>query len=421
MRARIGARTALVGITAAALAATAFTASARAQQGDRTPQRPEVQRAMDAIVASGIPGVTAQVREGNRVWKGTSGVGDRRTGKPRGTNDKFRIASITKTFVATVMLQLEAEGRLGLGDTVEKHLPGLVRGNGHDGRKITVRQLLEHTSGVYDFLNDTEYRNKYMAAGGFLKHRYDYRSPQVAVATAMKHPPGFEPGTDYAYSNTNYVLAALIMEKVTGSTYEREVRERVIEPLGLRATTAPGNRSRMELPSSRAYSKLSFDPAATRIHDVTHQNASQSWAEGDMISDSRDLNRFYRALLGGKLLPAAQLKKMKTISPASDDAGSGYGLGLERNVLTCGKTKKTIFGHGGGWIGSTSYSATSEDGSRSFTFNLNGDWSDGGLAELLTAGFCDGAEARAGASAAEPDTGPRGRTAAREAAAGSGR
>ncbi|MEU5975774.1 serine hydrolase domain-containing protein [Streptomyces sp. NPDC047315] len=360
--------------------ATAPGATASASSGHHQ----ATQRALDGIVAGGLPGVTATATDGHGDWKGTAGVGNLKTGAPRGADDQFRIASITKTFVATVLLQLEAEGALDLDDTVDKWLPGLVRGNGHDGRTITVRQLLNHTSGVYDFLDDTAYRNTYVLAPGFLIHRFDDRTPQAAVRVAMQHAPVFSPpGTQHSYSNTNYVLAGLIIEKVSGNTYEHEVRKRIIKPLGLRATTMPGNSSHMPRPSSRAYSRLSTDPAATKTYDVTLQNASQTWAEGDIISSAADLNRFFSALLRGQLLPPQQLKAMKTTTP------EGYGLGIGRFTTRCGTT---LWGHTGGWIGSLSVAVTTENGSHSLAFNTNGDWWEEGLVPVVEAEYCSAAE-----------------------------
>ncbi|MFD7547989.1 serine hydrolase domain-containing protein [Streptomyces sp. NPDC059816] len=382
MRARRSrARTGAVGLVAAALTASAFTAPAQAAAHPDGAERDHraTQRALEGIVRGGVPGVTGQALTEAGVWRGTAGVGNLKTGAPRKADDRFRIASITKTFVATVMLQLESEGRLDLDDTVETWLPGTVRGHGHDGRKMTVRQLLNHTSGVFDFLNDTAYARKYLVPG-FHVNRFKTRTPQEAVDAAMANPPTFKPGAGYAYSNTNYVLAALIMEKATGRTYEREVRDRIIKPLKLHATVMPGNSSLMPQPSSRAYSKVTTDPAATNIYDVTSQNASQSWAEGDMISSAGDLNRFYSALMKGKLLSPRQLKAMKTTPPGSD-----YGLGLERHTWSCGTN---TWGHGGGWIGSVSFAATTEDGRHAFAFNLNGDWSETGMLDALEAEFC---------------------------------
>ncbi|MEV8390214.1 MULTISPECIES: serine hydrolase domain-containing protein [unclassified Streptomyces] len=377
------ARTGVVGLAVAALAATAFTAPAQAlstgteQAAGRTGHE-ETRRALEAVVRGGIPGVASQARTGDQVWKGAAGLGDLRTGAPRGADDRFRIASITKTFVATVMLQLESERRLDLDDTVETWLPGVVRGHGHDGREITVRQLLNHTSGVFDFINDPAYEKKYLA--DFLKNRFRTRTPQEALDAAMAHAPTFAPGSEHAYSNTNYVLAALIMEKVTGNTYEHEVRTRIIRPLGLRATVMPGNSSLMPKPSGRAYSKLGDDSAGARIHDITLQNASQTWAEGDMISSAGDLTRFFSALMGGELLVPEQLKAMKTTAFDSD-----YGLGLERITSSCGTQ---VWGHSGGWFGSFSFAVTTEDGGHALAVNLNGDWTAAGLGPVLEAEFC---------------------------------
>ncbi|MFC8829546.1 serine hydrolase domain-containing protein [Streptomyces sp. NPDC057137] len=371
------ARTGVAGLAVAALAVTAFTAPAAEAAPSRTGHE-ETRRALDDVVRGGIPGVASQARVGNSVWKGAAGVGDLRTGAPRGADDRFRIASITKTFVATVMLQLESEGRLDLDDTVETWLPGVVQGNGYDGRQITVRQLLNHTSGVYDFINDPAYEKKYLL--GFLKNRYKTRSPQEAVDAATAHAPTFAPGTDHAYSNTNYVLAALIMERVTGNTYEHEVRTRIFEPLRLRATVLPGNSSLMPKPSGRAYSTLGETAPGAKTYDVTHQNASQTWAEGDMISSAGDLNRFFGALMRGELLAPEQLKAMKTTVFDSD-----YGLGIERLTASCGAE---VWGHSGGWIGSLSFAVTTEDGGHSLALNLNGDWNAAGMGPVVDAEYC---------------------------------
>ncbi|MFI2212192.1 serine hydrolase domain-containing protein [Streptomyces sp. NPDC020141] len=397
MSVRRRAHTGTVGLLAAAVGLTAFAAPARAATEPPKPRHQATQQALDAIVAGGLPGATGQVRDRHGVWKGVSGVGNLKTGAPRGEDDRFRVASITKTFVATVLLQLEAEGRLDLDDKVEKHLPGLVRGQGHDGSRITVRQMLNHTSGIFDFYGDETYARKYMLAEGFLKNRYAYRSPESAIKVAMSHPPVFAPGTDYAYSNTNYVLAGLVIERVTGDSYENQVRKRIIKPLKLRATTVPGNDSSMPAPSSRGYSKLSFDPAATKIYDATLQNASQSWADGDIISSAGDLNRFYSALLRGKLLPKKQLKAMKTTTAHSEHASGGYGLGLDRVNTSCGVE---LWGHSGGWIGSLSNALTTADGRHSLAYNANGDWSVAGLEEVVEAEYC-GVAPRGGAAGAQ--------------------
>ncbi|WP_438290568.1 serine hydrolase domain-containing protein [Streptomyces sp. HUAS TT7] len=390
MAARWMARRAAVALVAGAVVVSAFAAPAGAASSGGTARgegHRATQRVMDTIVKAGIPGITAQARDRKGVWRSTSGVGDRATGQPRGVDDRFRVASMTKTFVATVLLQQEAEGKVGLDDRVERWLPGVVRGNGNDGRRISVRQLLNHTSGIYDYLADPGYLKKYVEAPGFLRHRYDTVTPDLAVRTALSHRPSFEPGARYGYSNTNYVLSALIMERVGGRSYEDEVRTRIIEPLGLRGTVLPGNSVDVPKPSSRAYSTLSADPDATKIYDVTRQNASQSWGDGDIISTAADLNRFYSALIRGELLPAEQLAEMKTTIPHPQKPGYRYGLGIATYTTDCGVR---VWGHDGGWLGSLSGAVTTEDGLHTLAFNLNADWGvpDSVDTNIVKAEFC---------------------------------
>ncbi|QDQ09793.1 serine hydrolase domain-containing protein [Streptomyces spectabilis] len=373
----------VVGVAAAAMAATAFVAPAGAASNAPSGHR-ATQRAMDAAVRAGIPGITAQARDADGVWKAASGVGDLTSGAPRGKNDKFRVGSITKAFVATVLLQLESEGRLDLDDTVEHHLPGLVRGNGNDGSKITVRRLLNHTSGLFDYLADPEYSRTYMEGDGYLKHRYDTLPPKKHVRVALSHEPLFEPGAKHSYSNTNYILAGLIVEKVGGRTYEEEVRDRIIEPLGLKHTSNPGNSIHLPRPSSRGYSKL-FRSSPDRIDDITEMNGSQGWADGDIISTAGDLTRFYSALLRGKLLPPKQLKAMKTTVAVPGSPHTRYGLGISRLRTSCGTT---LWGHGGGMIGWLSMVVSTEDGRHQLAYNYNGDWDTSHMPKIVDAEYC---------------------------------
>ncbi|QCX77221.1 D-alanyl-D-alanine carboxypeptidase precursor [Streptomyces sp. YIM 121038] len=372
--------TGIVGLAAAAVAATAFTSPAHAGPGKG---HAATQRAMDAMVADEVPGVTAAGVDKGDAWRGTSGVGDLKTGKPRGTDERFRIGSITKTFVATVLLQMEAEGRLDLDDTVEHWLPGLVQGNGNDGRKITVRQLLNHTSGLFNYTSDMEFA-KDVLLEGFPAHRYDTHTPRELIRVALAHKPDFTPGAKHSYSNTGYILAGLIIEKVSGNSYRHEIRERIINPLGLRNTRLPGADPLLPKPSSRAYSKLSKDPAATRVHDVTENNMTWAWAAGEGISTTGDLNRFFSALVRGKLMPEKQLAEMQATVPTPDDpVYSGYGLGLYSVRTSC---QAKLWSHSGGTPGSITETVTTEDGRHTFTYNANGDWSARGY--VIDAEFC---------------------------------
>ncbi|QGV80614.1 serine hydrolase domain-containing protein [Streptomyces ficellus] len=377
-------------LVAGALAATAFAAPAMAGErtGDRTPdgtgdRHRATRAAVEALVRDGVPGALAQAQDRHGTWNGSAGVADRTTGAPRHPRDRYRVGSITKPFVATVVLQLEAEGRLDLDDTVERRLPGVVRGNGHDGRKITLRQLLNHTSGVYDVTSDPGFQDKVLGSG-FLEHRYDTWAPRHLVDIAMRHAPDFAPGTGWSYSNTNYVLAGLVIEKVTGRPYGKEVERRVLKPLGLRATSVPGIDPRMPAPSGRAYSTLGREPGAP-VHDVTELNPSVAWAAGEMVSDSADLQRFVRALLTGRLLPPRQMKELTATVPVGADApGVRYGLGVMVRKLSCGEE---AWGHGGGIHGSGSDVVATRDGKHSLALNVNGDWA-GDTHAVVEAEFC---------------------------------
>ncbi|CAM5702091.1 D-alanyl-D-alanine carboxypeptidase [Streptomyces purpurascens] len=274
-----------------------------------------------------------------------------------------------------------AEGELSLDDTVEKWLPGVVRGGDHDGRGITIRQLLNLTSGVHDLLADETFQRTYMLKEGFFRHRFDRKTPRELVAMALSNQRDFEPGTSWKYSNTNYILAAMVIEKITGHPYGDAVEQRVIEPLNLTATSVPRNRITVPQPSSRAYGKLARTTSGP-TYDVTEFRPSFAYS-GEIISDSADLNTFFRALLRGEVLPPRQLKEMKrTVPPTKEN--EGYGLGLRSWELTCGTT---VWGHGGDIHGSSSMAVTTGDGRHSLAVNFNGDWS-GETKAVVEAEYC---------------------------------
>lgn len=370
-------RSTVVAMVVAALAVFPVASSAAADQGHSA-----AQDAMDALVQQdGVPGVLGQARDGGGVWQGSSGSSDRETHRSPMSRDKFRIGSLTKPFIAAVMLQLEAEGKVDLDAPVERWLPGTVRGGGQDGRLVTVRQLLGHTSGLYDFTADPRMQRDYFGPR-FAAHRYDSHDAGSLVRTAMAHRRTFEPGTGWGYSNTNYVLAGMVVEKATGRSYAHEVERRIIRPLKLRDTSLPGTSPAIPEPHGRAYSTLSTAGSAGRAHDVTTLDPSLAGASGEMISSTGDLVRFMRALLGGHVLPARQLGEMKSTVPA--EGGERYGLGLTRYRLSCGTT---VWGHEGSIQGSRSTAVTTADGSHTAAFNVNADWSDG-TADLVEAEYC---------------------------------
>ncbi|WP_406215993.1 serine hydrolase domain-containing protein [Streptomyces canus] len=370
-------------VAATAVALTAGFAAPAMAAGAGDGGHDATRKAVRAAVKDGVPGVTLTAKDGGSTWSTTAGVGNLKTQAPRSADDRYRVGSITKTFVSTVLLQLEAEGRLSLDDSVEKWLPGVVDGNGHDGSRITVRQLLNHTSGIFNYTADETFGRTYFLKDGFFEHRYDTNTPEQLVAVAMAHQPDFAPGTSWNYSNTNYVVAGMVIQQVTGRSYGEEIRHRIIDPLHLTATSVPGTRVTVPQPSSRAYSKLA-QTATGPTYDVTRLNPSLASSAGEMISDSVDLDRFYAALLKGRLLPPKQLKEMKSTVAVEGIPNAGYGLGLMDRKLSCGVH---VWGHDGGIHGSSSVAVTTADGRHSVAFNFNGDWS-GDTDAVVEAEFC---------------------------------
>ncbi|RJL35288.1 serine hydrolase domain-containing protein [Bailinhaonella thermotolerans] len=358
--------------TAAALTLNAPAANADRQAGPRPGHAP-LQRVLDQAVADGMPGAIAHVRDARGSWFGTAGVADTTTGRKRRQQDHFRAGSTTKTFIAVVLLQLAAERRLSLDDTVDEWLPGVVRGNGHDGTKITIRQLLNQTSGIFPYTSDADMAVKQWTPA-FLQSRYDSYRPGDLVKIAMRNPPSFAPGKGWGYSNTNYTLAGMIIEKVTGRSYAQEITRRLIRPLGLTQTHLPGEHTTLPRPHARHYIKLPLGDPAAKTYDLTDMNPSWAGAAGGIISTTGDLHTFYRALLSGRLLPPAQHQQMfTTVStqgvPWIDN--TAYGLGVFAQKLSCGVT---VWGNGGRIHGSWTYAMGSRDGEHLVVTNLNGDW-----------------------------------------------
>ncbi|HET6286165.1 MAG TPA: serine hydrolase domain-containing protein [Amycolatopsis sp.] len=325
-----------------------------------------LQRDADTLVKNGSPGALVELSTAEGRVKVRGGHGDLRTGAPVPWNGHFRIASFSKTFLSATMLQLVGEGKLSLDDTVEKWLPGVVRGNGNDGGAITVRQLLQHTSGLHDYMAELDL----FTENGFLRHRFDRLSAAEAVKLAVGKPPAFEPGKSWGYSNTNYVLAGMVTEKVTGRDWQQEITDRIVRPLGLRETSLPYTSPFIPGPHARGYDRFvvegSNPPRLGRRVDVTLMNASMGGgADGSINSTTEDGNKFLRALLGGKVLPPSMLAEMKKTVPAP---GLGaYGLGLVKSTASCGD----YWGHSGALPGFLTGNGVTEDGKRSVMVSLN--------------------------------------------------
>jgi D-alanyl-D-alanine carboxypeptidase len=346
----------------------------------------ELQRVLDNVVAAGGPGVVALINDGRArdehdlahdggrgddegVQIASSGVADLSTHRPIGPEDRFRVASVTKPFVATVILQLVAEGKLSLQDSVERWLPGMLP----YGDRITVRQLLSHTSGVPDYV---------LSPVAELYHGDRLRSwrPQELVALVAASPPDFPAGSAWSYSNTNYVLAGLIVERVTGHRLGRELQRRIFGPLRLRDTSFPTEVPFLVGPHARGYSLQLDDqlnPIEGSLFDITVYNPSLAWGAGNIVSDVDDLARFFRALLGGRLLPAQLLGEMKT--PVEIAPGIGYGLGLFVVDSPCGP----LYGHSGGIPGYSNVVFNSADGRRQIALMLNADAAPAAVSEPM--------------------------------------
>ncbi|MFE0045135.1 serine hydrolase domain-containing protein [Streptomyces albireticuli] len=346
---RPGGRRGAVRAAAAVAALGVMTTGALASPAASAAAGPDtVRQGLSSLVrADGLPAALASVqdREG-RTRTYTAGVGDLATGSKVPRDGQVRIGSNTKTFTAVVVLQLAGEGKVDLDATIDTHLPGLVRGEGIDGRRITVRQLLQHTSGLPDYVE-------------YLGDDVRYYEPRELLDLALRHKAHFAPGVKWEYSNTNYVLAGLLVQKVTGRPLAEEIDQRVIRPAGLRHTyfPAPGDVTIRE-PHPKGYYQ---EAAGAPLRDGTELDPSWGWAAGQLISTNSDLNRFHAALLGGRLLPAAQLAQMRTTVPAGEPfaAGARYGLGLVSTPLSCGGV---YWGHGGSTTGYETRGGVTGDG-----------------------------------------------------------
>jgi D-alanyl-D-alanine carboxypeptidase len=321
---------ACVGVAAVAV----FVIARLADSGE-----PRLERLTHEIVAAGAPGALLLRRDGSRTERAAAG--------DVGVDDRFRIGSVTKSFVAVVVLQLVAEGRIRLDDNVASLLPRLVP----NGRRITVRQLLAHRSGLYDYVDDPAVFSPYATNPSYVW------TPRGLVALAVSHPPVFTlPGKRFAYSSTNYLVLQLIVEAATGTSLERSLRLRIFEPLGLHATSFEPFRVRG--PYAHGHRSPSHQGVVTGPPaDTSRLSASWAWGAGAIVSTPDDLARFFRALLAGKLVPRALLDEMEAFAPASRIR---YGLGLAAFPTPCGPA----WGHTGNIAGTIAVAWNTRDAGR---------------------------------------------------------
>lgn len=327
----------------------------------------------------GVVGVVAQINDEAGVVRARAGESTLGSGTPVEFDTRFRMGSNTKTFVAVVVLQLVEEGTLSLEDSVEKWLPGVVSGNGNDGSKVNIRQLLQHTSGLHNYTADLFTG---FTADDFERVRYDSVAPEDLLAIALGHAPDFEPGASWNYSNTNYILAGMIIEAATGRDWPSEVQDRISAPLGLTATFDPGDDPDLPSPHAQGYHLFAENEP---LLDVTSYNHTWGGAAGSLVSTLDDLTRFWRALQSGELLAPAQLAEMQTTVAAVglDEVipGVQYGLGIMSVPTSCGDA---YWAHYGDTTGFTTRNAVNPAGTRSVVLSNNTSFDVGPVLQVIS-------------------------------------
>ncbi|QQQ79300.1 beta-lactamase family protein [Saccharothrix sp. 6-C] len=334
-----------------------FTGAAVTSAAAVPSSRAGLQAALDGAVAVGSPGAFAGVLDADGQWYGHSGVGslaERGAPRPRG---QFRAGSITKTVVATAVLQLVGEGRVRLEDRVQDRLPGLLP----YAEPITVRQLLQHTSGI-------PFTERWDTPAEIDSTRWRHRTPDETIREGTEGKPlSFPPGRGVEYSNTNYAVLGKLVEELTGRSLHSELQRRVLDRAGMRDSYLPYRHPRVDRPAARGYEWLHGPDAAPT--DVTDYEMSRFWGSGNLVSTVDDLNRFFRALLAGGLVPAAQAAEMRGTVP-SGIAGLEFGLGLMRIPLPPGCAAPEIWGFNGSVPGYHTWTMHSPDARRQVTVGV---------------------------------------------------
>jgi D-alanyl-D-alanine carboxypeptidase len=315
-------------------------------------QPPKLKPLAQRIVSAGTPGAVVYVRDGTGVRAAAAGHADLRKKTLLTPAMSFRVGSITKSFVAAVVLQLVGEGKLTLADTLQRWLPNVVP----NASQITVRELLNHTSGIPNYTAEVTFGTALASQPSRIW------TPQELVSFIDGRPPLFAPGAVWYYSNTNFILLGLIVERITGRPLGDELRDRIFTPLRLTHSAFPGASTAMPAPYAHGYLLPgNFLVPVRTYRDVTAWNPSWAWAAGAVVSNADDLARFYGALLAGDLLKPELLAEMENTVPVTTSPdGPGYGLGLMHDAVACSDT----WGHTGGVPGYTSLVSGRRDGSR---------------------------------------------------------
>jgi D-alanyl-D-alanine carboxypeptidase len=345
-------------LTVPAHAASFAPGAGRADASADTLPEPDVKglwNVLRTVRRQGAPGAMARLDDHGTVHWAATGVADRRTGRAIDNADRFRIGSVTKIFSAVVLLQLADEKKLNLDAPVNRYLPGLLPDD-----RITVRHVLSHRSGLHDYTNEMFART----VPGFEAVRDKVFTYRYLVNRSLSKPRTTGPGGAYSYSNTNFVVAGMLIEKLTGHSVGTEYKNRIIDPLELRDTfyLHPGTK----IPGRHARGYLTPDTAGAALVDSTEQTVSWAQSAGAVISGTRDLDTFLSALLGGRLTSRAQLAQMQRWVPSGTN--QEYGLGLRRRHLSCGVS---VYGHTGAVQGYYTYAFASKDGRRSLAAVAN--------------------------------------------------
>jgi D-alanyl-D-alanine carboxypeptidase len=371
----------LLQATAAGLTATALATFAPRGTWASDPSSAALDAVLLSVVARDVPGVSLTVeRDGEPIYAGTAGVASTEQQTPLTARHRFRLGSVAKPFAATVVLQLVEEGVLSLDDTVAKWLDDPAVGRIPNVDRITLRQLLNHTSGIYDYADEADSPLWQVYLGSNPDWSKVWTLPELlAFADGANHAPYFEPGVSWAYSNTGYVLLGLIVEQATGHRLADELRDRVFEPLGLKETfLAEGG----TIPDGAVdcYQALDGD-----LVNVTEINLSWAWACGWVVSSMADFARFGRAVLDKELLSPVSSKEMFGFVPDPRFEAIGWGMGVWSGATSHGD----MVGLGGDGPGFTANLSrlVSEDLTIAILINTaGGDLGSGGIRdEVLTA------------------------------------
>ncbi|MEU2783759.1 MULTISPECIES: serine hydrolase domain-containing protein [Streptomyces] len=332
----------------------------------------ELSAALENVHRAGIPGLFAEVCEGDKVWRGAAGAADLATGRPMTPDLRHRVGSVTKTFTAAAVLRQAEAGRIDLDAPVGRYLPALVPGERGDA--ITVRMLINHTSGLAEYL---PYAYPSLRAFPDLArtgpesledHRFTRFERDELIGMGVTAPPAGPPGgTPGLYSNTNYLVLGALLEKVTGTTAERCVTRDVIRRAGLHDTGFPTGPEIRE-PHARLYESwfgMIDPPRDHSVHDMSWVGPAAS-----LISTVSDLNRFFAALLAGDVVGPASLEEMRRTVPVVSQEGKviDYGLGLHP---VGGPGEDTFWGHGGTVWGGGTLAMIREDGKRRMAVAVN--------------------------------------------------